>query len=295
MDYIIQEIELLLQILILRRKKCNKGLAASPDGGLIRPKVRNRPVYMHSITDGTYSNGQPRYARKELSEDSDLFQKLVLKEYLRIVLKRLDHNIRVLERAKAGLIPIGYDAIRSLMRRPYRDISDEVFQRAFHSMFAAAPSDLFPCSSVPGFLAMQHEWASQPFEQSTYRPEEKIHTTSRGLKVRSRAELLIAELLYRYDIPFRYEQVIRCGKYELAPDFTFLDSNGNEFYWEYCGMMGDPSYRDHQLWRRSMYEGIGITEWNDMICTYDAKDSIDMREIEAIIQTKVLPRMQAAA
>ena len=32
-----------------------------------------------------------------------------------------------------------------------------------------------------------------------------------------------------------------------------------------------------------------------MICTYDAKDSIDMREIEAIIQTKVLPRMQAAA
>ena len=60
-------------------------------------------------------------------------------------------------------------------------------------------------------------------------------------------------------------------------------------------MMGDPSYRDHQLWRRSMYESIGITEWNDMICTYDANDRIDMREIEAIIQTKVLPRMQAAA
>lgn len=294
MDYIIQEIELLLQILISLKKDCNKKLATSPEGELIRPKVRNRPVYMHSIAVGTYSTGKTRYVRTEISEDSALLQKLAVKEYLRIVLKRLDHNIQLLHRAKAGLLPVGYDTIRSLMRRPYQGIPDDLFRDAFLTISGNGSPSLPAAIAGPDHLAIQHQWASQPFEQSTYRPQQKIHTTSRGLKVRTRAELLIAEALYRYDIPFRYEQVIHCGRYELAPDFTFLDAEGCEFYWEYCGMMADPGYRDHQLWRRGKYESMGINEWTNMIYTYDASDSIDMREIEAIIKARILPRMQAA-
>ena len=60
-------------------------------------------------------------------------------------------------------------------------------------------------------------------------------------------------------------------------------------------MMSDPAYRNHHLWRRDVYENFGVTEWDNMIITYDAKDSIDMREIEAIIKTKILPRVQGTS
>ena len=52
------------------------------------------------------------------------------------------------------------------------------------------------------FMAFQKsDWQAQPYKQSTYMSEKKIHTTSHGLKVRSKSEVLIAERLYEHDIP----------------------------------------------------------------------------------------------
>ena len=284
MDFIIKEIDMLLQILISQKNIYKHSLSKCPPGSLIRVSRRKKPVFMHSIPDGICPSGQIRYRRRTITETSSLLHQLALKEYLRVALKLLDQNIRVLQHAKAGLLPMGFEAVRTRMRKPYHAVSDMIL------------SEQFACDHLPeGSSLRQHKWAAAPYERSTYRPEEKKHTTSRGLAVRTRAELLIAEQLYIYNIPFRYEQVIHIGSYELAPDFTFLDFSGNEFYWEYCGMMGDEQYRSHQLWRRGMYESIGITEWDNMIYTYDAKDSIDMREIAAIIETKILPRLQEPA
>ncbi len=57
-------------------------------------------------------------------------------------------------------------------------------------------------------------------------------------------------------------------------------------------MMSEIYYADRQLWRRGLYESVGINEWTNMIYTYDDTDSVDMREIEAIIRTKILPRIR---
>ena len=280
MDFIIQEISHLLLFLKSWEQNYNQMLKECPPGGLIRIFRKGQPVYMHAVPDGRYRNGRVRYAKTVLSEDCDLLKRLALKEYLRVAINNLNHNIRCLERSKEALFSLAFEDVRSKMRKPYRLLPDELFSRAF------------PDKNT---LLHQHQWAAQPYNQSTYRPEEKTHFTSRGLAMRSRAELLIAEALYRYDIPFRYEQVFIAGKYEMAPDFTFLGADGKEFYWEYCGMMSDPAYRNHHLWRRDVYENFGVTEWDNMIITYDAKDSIDMREIEAIIKTKILPRVQGTS
>ena len=40
-----------------------------------------------------------------------------------------------------------------------------------------------------------------------------------------------------------------------------------------------------------MYERAGITEWNDMIYSYSDGDSLDMRIIDAVIRTRILPRV----
>ena len=263
------------------RNMYNTIMKSSPEGRLFTAKRKGKTLYFHAIRIGAYKSGTYKYRKKVISNDRDALSALVEKEYARVALEIIEQNIRAIQTAIPKVRELSFESIRSGMGRVYQEL----------------PDDWFPMVQRNSCIISEREkWAAGPYEQSNYLPHEKIHTTSRGLKVRSRAELLIAEMLYRYDIPFRYEQVVRAGRYELAPDFTFLDSFGNEFYWEYCGMMSDPHYLKQQLWRRGMYESIGITEWNPentMIYTYDALDSIDMREIEIIIKTKILPRLQA--
>ena len=60
-------------------------------------------------------------------------------------------------------------------------------------------------------------WGDGFYRQSDYMPEKKIHTTSKGLKVRSKSEVLIAEKLYEHNIEFRYEQILQIEQMEFAP------------------------------------------------------------------------------
>lgn len=96
---------------------------------------------------------------------------------------------------------------------------------------------------------------------SNYKPEEKRHTTSRGLKVRSKSEVLITEML---------------------PD-------GRVFYWEHCGLMSLKEYREHQKWKMEVYEKAGIVPWKNLIVTYDDEDgNINVGIIESEIQNKLI-------
>ena len=277
-------IELLIQEILSffehEREIYTRLLDSSPPGSLSIDHSRKNPRWIHRVPMGKDARGRNCYDRKTIPNDSTLVKSLADKEYARIALGIIDHNLRILGRLSQQMQSYSLDSVLSGMHSAYRHLPRECFQvaRQAHDAFC-----------------MQRAWAEEPYELSDYRPEEKIHTTSRGLSVRTRAELLITEMLYKYDIPFRYEHVQHIGKYKMAPDFTFLDRDGKEFYWEYCGMMSLSNYRDRQIWRRRTYESAGITEWENMIYTYDAADSIDMREIEAIIKTKILPRMQPAS
>ncbi|MBQ9015722.1 MAG: hypothetical protein IJ109_06330 [Firmicutes bacterium] len=276
MTYIEFLIEELLSFFKHEEEIYTRILKMSPPGSLSIDRSRKKPRWIHRIPAGKDVHGHNRYHRRTISDDSDLLRQLADKEYARVALNIIDHDLRILSRIPKQLLPYSQEAILTGMHSAYQSLAGSCFRIV---------------RQAQGVFHRQREWAMEPYEQSDYRPEEKIHTTTRGLNVRSRAELLIAEMLYKFDIPFRYEQVIWIGRYKMAPDFTFLDRDGNEFYWEYCGMMSLPEYRDRQIWRRRTYENAGITEWENMIYTYDATDRIDMREIEAIIRTKILPRI----
>ncbi len=133
------------------------------------------------------------------------------------------------------------------------------------------------------------QWALTKYIQSDYKPEEKIHTTSRGLKVRSKSELIICEIFYKYGIEFRYEEVIYINGKQLEPDFIIRRrSDGKIFYWEHCGMMELPKYRKRYYEKRDLYEFCDIVPWDNMIFTYDKDGSIDSEYIEAIVKTVLL-------
>lgn len=76
----------------------------------------------------------------------------------------------------------------------------------------------------------------------------KIYATNKGDKVRSKSEVIIANLLCQHNIDYEYEKKLlyRNGEH-IEPDFTIKTTGGKEIYWEHVGMLGIDSY--DKRWR----------------------------------------------
>ena len=84
--------------------------------------------------------------------------------------------------------------------------------------------------------------------------EGKIHSTLTQYMVRSKSEVIIANLLADRDISFRYEAPLFApdGTFYL-PDFT-ITWQGEQWYWEHLGRLDDEGYRHHWETKKSWYE-----------------------------------------
>jgi len=72
--------------------------------------------------------------------------------------------------------------------------------------------------------------------------------------VRSKSEVIIANMLFERGIPFKYEQPLFApdGTFYL-PDFT-ITWRGTDYYWEHIGLVHREEYREHWKKKRAWYE-----------------------------------------
>ena len=119
-----------------------------------------------------------------------------------------------------------------------------------------------------------------------------IHRTARGEMVRSKSEVIIADHLANNDVEYGYEQPLTINGITKYPDFTIEDmESGLTFYWEHCGMLHVPSYRDRWEQKLGWYRAHDILPWEEgsgengtLIITRDEADgSIDSAKISALI------------
>ncbi len=98
--------------------------------------------------------------------------------------------------------------------------------------------------------------------------------TDRGENVRSKSELIIANLLNRHKIPYFYELPLQFKSgVVLYPDFTILNSVSRKvFYWEHFGMTDDFNYTSKMASKLYLYEHNGITPGENLIMTFESKD-----------------------
>lgn len=96
----------------------------------------------------------------------------------------------------------------------------------------------------------------------------KIHKTESGVWVRSKSEVIIANILHRSQIPFSYEEKLfyESTKWK-EPDFT-IEYGGKTWYWEHLGMIGDEKYNDEWAEKREIYSRMGIM--NQLITTKES-------------------------
>ena len=90
-------------------------------------------------------------------------------------------------------------------------------------------------------------------------------------RVRSKSEIIIANMLKTLNIPYKYECPLKIGNILLYPDFTILDVKGRrERYLEHFGMMGDLDYVNNMMLKISTYEKNNIFIGDKLICTFES-------------------------
>lgn len=124
--------------------------------------------------------------------------------------------------------------------------------------------------------------------------EALIHRTARGVPVRSKSEVIIADRLDAHGLPYSYEQPLPRGDGGVwYPDFTIEDAaTGDLVYWEHLGLLHDATYE--RRWQRKLdwYRAHGVLPReegggpNGLLVTSrdDARGGIDSAAIDALIQ-----------
>ena len=115
-----------------------------------------------------------------------------------------------------------------------------------------------------------------------------IHRTEKeDLFVRSKSEVIIANMLYREEIPFEYERLF-VGEVEPGlrrPDFTFIDAGGELILWEHLGMLYRDTYRLSWEKKKQFYETNEFFEGVNLFTTSDdERGAIDSKEIMNVIK-----------
>ncbi|MCR4830864.1 MAG: hypothetical protein K5883_05360, partial [Pseudobutyrivibrio sp.] len=132
------------------------------------------------------------------------------------------------------------------------------------------------------------DWLNQDYEHATNFPENLKVANSKGIKMRSKSEVLISNILDEYNIPYIYEKPLRLGGYKtVLPDFTILDvRNRREVYLEHLGMMDDVEYFAKNLEKIKAYEENGIYVGTQLLITYETqKNPINTKVVRGMIES----------
>lgn len=115
--------------------------------------------------------------------------------------------------------------------------------------------------------------------------ENLIHKTEKGHMVRSKSELVIANLLHREGIKYDYEQPLDGEKVlgRLHPDFNFADTAGDRILWEHLGMMHDDEYVRGWKWKLAWYQQNGFVLQKNLFATEERRgQGLNMDELRAV-------------
>ena len=117
------------------------------------------------------------------------------------------------------------------------------------------------------------QWQAVEYKGKCFNDSVPEIYTIREERVRSKSELIIADLLNKEGIPYRYESpILLSGLGTVYPDFTVLNvKHRKELYWEHLGMMDDSEYVEKALQKIAMYEENGIFQGESLILTYETR------------------------
>lgn len=125
---------------------------------------------------------------------------------------------------------------------------------------------LFPAGKIS-----DDEWAAAAAPRNGFRPGDYRYETKRGEKVRSKSELMIADVLFEAGLDYRSDCLLMVGGLPMYPDFQILRrSDHRVILWEHNGFIGDEGYVYRSYARLETYNRAGYYIGENLIVTSES-------------------------
>lgn len=247
------------QLLQLKKEK-EKSLSKAPEGSL-RVCCRGKKTQFYRRNDPKDFNGV--YIREK---DRELAQKLAQKDYDKKICYAAEQELSAIKKYFSNYPAKNIEEIYESLHRERQQLispiieSDEEYVR---------------------------KWESVEYQGKAFAEDAPEFFTAKNERVRSKSEWIIADLLNREGIPYRYEYPIYLnGMGKIHPDFTVLNVRTRQtLYWEHMGMMDDPDYVENALHKIAAYEQNEIFLGQGLILTYETrKCPLNQKQVMLMIQ-----------
>lgn len=226
-------------------------LKTLPSGHL----VRRGNLYYHAV------NGR----QIGITRNTELIIKLYRKKYLIKLEKDLNYDIRVIS-----------NCIKRLRLK-----SPQEMIHSFSNVYKGLPASHFFHPSVKPWLVEQYKTNTFPLSGQTF-------TSIKGIKYRSKSELLIGNELNNYNIPNRYDAEINLDNQTKYADFLIkAPYNGKLIIWEHLGALDYSGYTESMNEKLSLYRNHGFIPFKNLIYTFEC-DVMEIRNIQRLIEDIIL-------
>lgn len=236
-------------------KFVTKRLKSCSDGKLVCGKNGKKYVFYRE----RYIEG--KRSRTALTGDDKAQVELACKACLQSDYEVLSKAKEILTRAKIELEKL---FIKNTPYAPANAATGDVLSlritdREWHEHFL---KDKFPMLS-PDVLAKSVDlldygqaWMKQDYPKNPMHFDlDENYISSDGRRFRSKAELLISEMVIHRNLPYRNEEQYKVGWNTYYPDFTIMHPRTGELYYlEYFGLMDDPDYYAKAMRKIAAYQ-----------------------------------------
>ena len=246
--------------------KLDKKIANMPSGTLYISKKNTKPYYYYrnSSQDREY-----HYLKKD---DSKRLHALLQKQYLLRLQEAAEKELTAIDLYLGHMPELPAEEVYETFsgdekKRIIPELeSDELFvcrweEEEYESLREAEKLGIVTWNSAAVYD--DEDGGSIPVSESI---------TDRGEIVRSKSECLIANMLNKNGIPYKYEKPLWLGGVQIYPDFTILDvRNRREIYLEHLGRLDNEDYLERTVRKLNRYASEGYYLGDRVLLTMETR------------------------
>ncbi len=253
-------------------KKIDAFLAEAPEGCLKWQNKNGATYYYHQYMIKGDESRNDKWNREYIKKNNvSLAEALAQKQYYMAIRPILENNLAQLKR---------------FTEKYEKDKAENVYE----TLSAERKKLITPLQiSVNEQL---RKWKEEVYERNTMYPENLRYETEQGDLVRSKSEVIIANILYRHsrDILYKYERPLTLmvdGKEKtIYPDFTIINVHtGKITYWEHAGRMDDTHYASEFVKKMNAYVDNNLMPGEDVIVTFETQGNpLDIGVVKKMVE-----------
>lgn len=244
----------------------------APKGCLKYQRKGRKTYFYHQFWDENSKSWKRKYIKKE---NSLLMKELAQKHYYTEIYGVINRNVSALKDLIQKYHPEN-------VQETYEDLSD-VRKKLIEPLVISEEERI-------------RKWNLEQYVSNSFHPENLRFETEQGDFVRSKSEVIIANILFQHrkDILYKYEkplEVLVDRKIKtIYPDFTIMNIHtGKIWYWEHAGRMDDPIYANEFVKKTNTYVTNGFLPGKDVIFTYETMvNPIEIFAIRRIVEEMVV-------